>query len=163
MSKLVNKLQLVKYLNSLVFTCPVPRATKVCYIYFRYSLDHTYYLRITVIDCTVNTIRSIASGLLHLEQTQPNLDNAAAFFKVLKGAIRCLDMLGVTDVSIEPVRYCEMLECSGLVVTSLSNDTLADGQFAPTVDVYDRGKLVFTDHISWLFMANGTKLKGDDE
>lgn len=153
MKKIVNKLQLINYLHSLVFTCPYPSATDVTYIYFKYPYGYVPYLRITLKGCTANSIRSVVSGLLHIEQTQPDVGVGAAYASVLRGTFKCLDMLNATIIDMQPVPHCEMLQCSGVVVTSLTNDTLADGQFAPTVEVYSEGNLVFSDHIGWLFIS----------
>lgn len=160
MKRIVNKVELINYLHSLLYTCEYPVATEVAYIYLRYERSYTPYLRLTIKGCTANAIRSVVSGLLHLEQTQPDVGQGAAYASVLRGTFKVLDMLGATVLDMRPVAHCEMLECSGVVVTSTTNETLADGQFAPTVEVYSAGVCVFNDHISWLFVPAS---KGEKE
>lgn len=151
--EIVNKRQLVRYLRSLLFACDEPLDTELTYVYFKYNAEYTHYLRITVKDCTLHTIRIVVSGLLHLEQTQPAIGEGEAYASVLKGLLRCMTMLEVRVIDMRPVRYCEMLECSGIVVTELTNETIPEGNMAPKVEVFSAGHLVFHDHVNWLFVT----------
>ena len=154
------KRELTEYLDAMIFVCEEPVSSSLTYVYLQYATDYTHYLRITVKDCTTNTIRIVGSGLLHLEQTQPDMGNGEAYLQVLRGLTKCMDMLGVRIIDMQPVHYCEMLECSGLLITELTNEI---GYFAPHLEVYSGGKVVFNNHIQWLFLSAKDIEDGQDD
>lgn len=150
--QLNTKRELLTYLKQLEFQCDTPNDTELTYIYFTYELSYLPHICVTVSGDSVNIIKLICAGLLHIEQHQPTASEGGLISKVLRGLYRGLDLIddGSGVVDMQPQKYCEMLGCSGVVVSGLGMGEMA---VVPRVEVYSSGTVVYNDYISWLLTS----------
>jgi len=147
---------LVDYLDSLTLSVEVA-TTPLTYIYLTYSLDYTQTLCITLGGGSESAVKLAGSLLLRLKNKQPPTCETRFYADVVRYVLSAMYQISPKEsIAIEPVKHCEMLNCSGLVVEYLRDDNssaIMSMWWNPKVTVYSKGVAVFNDHINWLFLG----------
>ncbi len=148
-----NAADLRKYLSSLTLGVDVVD-TPIVYVYLMYPMDYTQTLCIAVSGNTMLVLKAACLALKRLHLKQPKTCAATFYADVTRQVMSFVYLLDRKAlVSITPVKHCEMLDCSGIIIEELTNDGLDDGVWNPKITIFSKGIPVFHDYVEWLLFS----------